>query len=131
VKRRCACGARFTARTKTHRWCAACRKAHRAGRRCKVDGCATCARAFARLDAFNARREPENTCDACGMGYGAFRSGFSFLDARRDFITDEPNRKTGKRRHGRRHGVLGLMRQWKQLAWNAHIAACADAKGAA
>lgn len=109
--------------------------AGRVQRRCSKE-CADVV-AFARLAAFNERKKRgevldkrrgvDIVCPTCGITYAAFRSGFSFTDARRDFITDDPNRKTGApRRHGRRHGVLGKMREWKQLAWNMHVDQCAS-----
>jgi hypothetical protein len=122
AKRKCIdCPTRFVAKNWRHRRCASCAKK----------------KAFARLAAYNYRRRyegadvdrrrgPDIRC-ICGTTYAGFRVGLSFLDARRDFITDDPNRRTGKRRHGRRNAVLGKMREWKQLAWKAHVAECAAA----
>ncbi len=130
MRRRCQCGTTFKPRASGHVNCKACSAAHRAGRRCKLASCATCARAFARLDAFNARREPDNTCPCgCGVNYGAFKVGESFGDARRDFIA-VPEDKDGKRRHGRRNQVLGLMRMRKRQAWKAMCDEHVAAKGA-
>lgn len=143
--RRCRCGVSFQPRSRNHKSCPGCRLSHRKGKRCdSLLPCDICERVFARLAAFNERkrngevldrrRGVDIVCPTCGITYAAFRSGFSFTDARRDFITDDPNRKTGApRRHGRRHGVLGKMREWKQLAWNAHVDQCASvaAEGAA
>lgn len=116
------CSVRFVARSRNHRRCTSC----------------ATKRAFARLAAYNHRRKFEGAdrdrrrgvdikC-VCGATYSGFRAGFSFLDARRDFITDDLNRRTGRRRHGRRNGVLGKMREWKQLAWKAHVGECEAAQ---
>lgn len=141
---RCLCGNGFEARTKRQRFCASCVELHRRGRRCEsLVPCARCDAAFARLAEYNRRRKEEGADNdrrrgaaikcpcGCGASYAGFRSGFRFVDARRDFITDEPNVKTGRRRHGRRNGVLGKLRELKLLAWNAMAAEHVAAKGAA
>ncbi len=63
-------------------------------------------------------------CAGCGLKYDAFRSGWSFLDARQTIIAIQTDRKTGKTKYGRRHGVLGFMHEQKMLAWNGHIGLC-------
>lgn len=123
-KRKCdQCGEPFTPRSKAHKRCSPeCSRAER------MLACARLNERKRNGEVLDRRRGVDIVCETCGISYAAFRSGFSFTDARRDFITDDPNRKTGRRRHGRRHGVLGKMREIKQLAWNAHIAECANAK---
>lgn len=139
----CGCGRRFHARTANHRSCPACGAAHRDGRRCEsLTPCATCIAAFARLAVYNdarkhggkdrdRRRGLDVECPCgCGATYAGFRAGVSFAEARRDFIV-RPEDKHGKRRHGRRGQVLGMMHGAKKLAWNAMVAEHVAAKGAA
>ncbi len=66
-------------------------------------------------------------CEGCGINYESFRAGTSFFQARRDIIAIDVDRRTGKKKYGRRNGVLGFMRELKQLAWKAHIEGCRGA----
>lgn len=67
-------------------------------------------------------------CDHCGQTYDRFRIGLTFADARRVIISIGVDRKTGKTKYGRRHGVLGYLFELKQLEWKHHVAQCEDAQ---
>lgn len=79
------------------------------------------------------------TCPGCGMPYDfdardqphGFTVGASFLQARRDIIAIGVDRRTGRTKYGRRNGTLGLMHEWKMLAWRAHVDECVSAFDAA
>jgi hypothetical protein len=67
------------------------------------------------------------TCPACGLAYDDMRTGLSFKQARRDIIAIGVDRKTGKTKYGRRHGVLGYMHELKMILWDQHVGICTDA----
>ena len=64
------------------------------------------------------------TCPTCGLSYDAFRTGASFAQTRRDIIAIGVDPKTGKRKHGRRNTVLGMMHAMKQQLWSLHVEDC-------
>lgn len=55
------------------------------------------------------------TCDRCGLCYGAFRTGLTFKDVYH-MIWNRP--------HKRRHGVLGAWRELKRSMWREHLDRC-------
>jgi len=63
-------------------------------------------------------------CGGCGLPYDDFRCGWTFAEARREIIAIGTDKKTGKTKYGRRHGVLGYLHELKKLSWKAHVDAC-------
>lgn len=71
-------------------------------------------------------------CVGCGLRYDDMRLGISFKQARRDIIAIEFDRRRGKKKYGRRHGVLGFLFELKQSMWHSHVDECVsmlDARG--
>lgn len=68
-----------------------------------------------------------NLVCACGLQYDDMRLGMSWTQARNEIIAIKVDRKTGKTKYGRRHGVLGFLFELKQSMWKSHVAACDDA----
>lgn len=60
----------------------------------------------------------------CGIAYDSFRIGISFGEARRMIIAIGTDRRTGKTKYGRRHGVLGFLHELKLLSWKGHRDFC-------
>lgn len=63
-------------------------------------------------------------CPVCGMRYDAYRIGSSFAALRREIIAIDVDARTGKKKYGRRNGVLGLAHQRKWMAWTNHVEEC-------
>lgn len=67
------------------------------------------------------------TCPGCGLEYDKFRTGMTWKEVRRLIITIGTDRKTGKTKYGRRHGVLGFWHEQKMMFWDQHVGECTDA----
>lgn len=72
-------------------------------------------------------RNRNMVCLGCGLKYDRFRCGYTFKQARREIISIGTDRKTGKTKYGRRHGVLGFMHEIKMAMWDQHLGECTDA----
>lgn len=66
-------------------------------------------------------------CPGCRLAYDTFTTGMTWKQVRNDIIAIGIDRKTGKTKYGRRHGVLGYWHELKMMLWDQHVGECTDA----
>lgn len=66
-------------------------------------------------------------CKHCGLRYDDLRTGRSFKELRNEIISIGVDKRTGKTKYGRRHGVLGYWHELKMLYWQLHVDECESA----